>query len=195
MTTMLETVVPKSDQLNADDLMAGQTKTIKITSVSIAMGEQPVSMHYEGDNGKPYKPGKSMRRVLIHCWGADANKYIGRTLTIYRDEKVKFGGVDVGGLRISHMSDIQDQVTIALTATRALRKPFTVRPLVAVEHKIDDALEHLKTNARDAALNGIESLETWWESLPKESKAKVKPFMEEYKSTAKEIENTLEEAP
>ena len=135
MTTMLETVVPKSDQLNADDLMGGQTKTIKITNVSIAMGEQPVSIHYEGDNGKPYKPGKSMRRVLIHCWGADANKYVGRSLTLYRDDKVKFGGADVGGIRISHMSDIPDQVTIALTATRAQRKPFTVKPLIAGSSK------------------------------------------------------------
>lgn len=133
MTSMLETVVPKSDQLNADDLMAGQTKLIKINNVTIAMGEQPVSIHYEGDNGKPYKPGKSMRRVLIHCWGADANKYVGRWLKLYRDEKVKFGGVDVGGIRISHMSDIAEPVTMALTATKASRKPFTVQPLVAAQ--------------------------------------------------------------
>lgn len=142
MTTMLETVVPKSDQLNADDLMGGQTKTIKITNITIAMGEQPVSIHYEGDNGKPYKPGKSMRRVLIHCWGADANKYIGRSLTLYRDDKVKFGGADVGGVRISYMSDIPEQVTIALTTTRAQRKPFTVRPLSVVSASTEAEYMH-----------------------------------------------------
>ena len=27
----------------------------------------------EGDNRKPYKPCKSMRRVMVHCWGADGN--------------------------------------------------------------------------------------------------------------------------
>ena len=56
MTTMLDTVIPNSQQLNADDLIGGQSRTIKITNVTIAMGEQPVAIHYEGDNGKPYKP-------------------------------------------------------------------------------------------------------------------------------------------
>jgi len=129
MTDMLSTITPKSDQLNADDLIGGRTLTIKITSVKVAMGEQPVSIHYEGDNGKPFKPGKSMRRVLVNCWGSDANKYVGRSMTLYRDEKVKFGGIDVGGIRISHLSDIAGPITLALTTTKAQRKPFTVSPI------------------------------------------------------------------
>lgn len=130
MTSMLDTVAPKSDQLNADDLIGGRMLTIKITKVDIAMGEQPVSIHYEGDNGKPYKPGKSMRRVIINCWGADVTKYVGRSLTLYRDDKVVFAGAAVGGIRISHMSDISAPITMALTATRASRKPFTVKPIM-----------------------------------------------------------------
>jgi hypothetical protein len=129
MNNMLSTIVPKSDQLNADDLIGGRSLTIKVTKVLILAGEQPVALSYEGDNGKPYKPGKSMRRVLVHCWGSDGNKYIGRSMTLYRDEKVKFGGEVVGGIRISHMSDIAEPITMALTATRASRKPFTVQPL------------------------------------------------------------------
>ncbi len=35
----------------------------------------------------------------------------------------------VGGIRISHMSDIAEPITMALTATKGSRKPFTVRPL------------------------------------------------------------------
>lgn len=132
MTNMLATVVPKSDQTNYDDLIGGQTRTIKITSITIKPGEQPASLHYEGDNGKPYKPCKSMCRVLVHCWGPDANKYVGRSLTLYGDPTVLFGGAKVGGLRISHLSDIAETVTMALTATRANRKPYTVKPLTAV---------------------------------------------------------------
>lgn len=133
MTDMMPSIAPKSDQLNFDDLIGGIIKTIKITDVSIGKHEQPVAIKYEGDNGKPYKPCKSMCRVLVQLWGADANKYIGRSLTLYGDPNVVFGGAKVGGIRISHMSDISEPVTMALTATRASRKPFTVKPLKIIE--------------------------------------------------------------
>lgn len=130
MNDMLKTIVPKSDQLNADDLI-GRDLTITITGVEIRGGqEQPVSIHFEGDSGKPYKACKSMCRVMVSAWGADASKYVGRSMTLYRDPKVKWGGMEVGGIRISHMSDIADDMTMALTVTRANKKPYTVRPLV-----------------------------------------------------------------
>lgn len=129
MSDMHQTIIPKSDQLNADDLI-GRELTIKITRVEIKGGqEQPVSIHFEGDGGKPYKACKSMCRVIVSAWGPDSKKYVGRSLTLYRDPKVKWGGMEVGGIRISHMSDISEDMTMALTVTRANRKPFTVRPL------------------------------------------------------------------
>lgn len=42
---------------------------------------------------------------------------------------MKWGGLEVGGIRISHMSHIDKPVTIALTATRGNKKPVTVKPL------------------------------------------------------------------
>lgn len=129
MGDMGQAIIPKSDQLNADDLLTGP-KTIKITGVTVRGGqEQPVSISYEGDDGKPYKPCKSMSRVLVSAWGADSAKYAGRFLTLYCDQKVKWGGMEVGGIRISHMSDIDSTITMALTVTRANKKPFTVKPL------------------------------------------------------------------
>lgn len=129
MTNLLPTIAPKSDQLNADDLI-GRTLTIKVTKVSLCEApDQPIAVHFEGDGGKPYKPCKSMRRVLVNVWGSDGNAYVGRRMALYRDDKVQFGGLAVGGIRISHMSDITSDVTMALTATRANRKPFTVKPL------------------------------------------------------------------
>ncbi len=124
------TVAPKSDQLNADDLIAGP-RTITVTSVRLVAEDQPVAIHYAGDDGKPYKPCKSMRRVLVRAWGADASKYVGRIMTLYLDESVRFGGAAVGGIRISHMSDISGPLTMALTATRAVKKAFTVKPISA----------------------------------------------------------------
>lgn len=125
-------ITPKSDQLNADDLIGGP-RTITVTKVSANQGsaEQPVSISFDGDNGKPYKPCKSMRRVLVHIWGSDARNYVGRSMTLYCDPSVQFGGMKVGGIRISHMSHIDKEQTMALTATRAKRAPYTVHPLKA----------------------------------------------------------------
>lgn len=131
---LLESIAPKSDQLNADDLIGGP-KTVQITKVSAASGEQPIAINYEGDNGKPYMPCKSMRRVLVHCWGDNGHKFVGRSMTLYRDEKVIYGGIEVGGIRISHMSDISGKITMALTANRKSRKPFVVNPLVVAKQE------------------------------------------------------------
>ncbi|MCJ2022847.1 hypothetical protein MKK52_01205, partial [Methylobacterium sp. J-067] len=73
---------------------------------------------------KPYKPGKSMRHVLLRNWGAGGTAYVGRRMTLYRDNGVQFGGI-----RISHMSGISSAMTIALTAAKARRVPYTVKPL------------------------------------------------------------------
>lgn len=126
---MSAAIKPKSDQLNADDLIAGPM-TIKITDVRIVAGsEQPVSIHFEGDNGKPWKSCKSMNRLLVSAWGADANKYKGRSLTLYRDPTVKWGGMEVGGIRVSHMSDISADHRVALTATKGKKVSTVVKPL------------------------------------------------------------------
>jgi hypothetical protein len=133
MNDMAPTITPKSDQLNADDLLAGP-RTITIREVKIAPGtEQPVGVFFDGDGNKPYLPCKSMRRVMVAVWGPDASAYAGRSMTIYRDPTVTWGGLEVGGIRISHMSHIDKTMVIVLTATKKARKPFTVEPLVMKE--------------------------------------------------------------
>ena len=124
-----ETLAPKSDQLNADDLI-GRSCTVTITGVTGGDADQPVNVTTaEFGEGRLFKPCKSMRRVMVAAWGADASTYVGHRMTIYRDDKVRFGGQDVGGIRISHMSHIQKRVTVALTVTRGKRAPFVVEPL------------------------------------------------------------------
>lgn len=126
------TIAPKSDQLNADDLIAGP-RTITVTSVVArpkgGQGDQPIAVHFVDDGGKPYLPCKSMRRVLVQCWGRDGAGYTGRSMTLFRDESVVFGGAAVGGIRISHMSHLNQDMTMSLTASKQTRKPYTVRML------------------------------------------------------------------
>ena len=50
-------------------------------------------------------------------------------MTLYCDPAVKFGGVAVGGIRISHMTGIDKPVDLMLTTTRSKRSVYTVQPL------------------------------------------------------------------
>jgi len=134
MTDISHTITAKSDQLNADDLIGGCI-TIEITKASVANDDQPVVLSYKGDNGKPYKPCKSMRRIIAHAWGTDSKAYAGRAMTLYRDADVQFGGMAVGGIRISHMSDIQSALVIPLSVKRGSKRMFTVKPLAVVAKK------------------------------------------------------------
>ena len=130
MNDMSSVIIPKSDQINADDLIAGPL-TITITEVEIRPGtEQPVTIRYVGDGGKPWRPCKSMSRVMVAAWGPDASKYAGRSVKLYRDPSVKWAGMEVGGIRVSELSDIDKPMVLALTETKKTRKPYTVKPLV-----------------------------------------------------------------
>jgi hypothetical protein len=154
---LAETIIPKSDQLNADDLISGPI-TVKVTAIKGSNEpQQPVSIHYEGDNGKPYKPCKSMRRVLVSAWGANGVDYVGRSMTLYRDDSVLFGGIAVGGIRISHLSHIERDLTLALTVSRASRKPYTVKVL-AVAAPIDPTAAIADINAAGT----MEDLQAAW---------------------------------
>lgn len=123
------TVVPKSDQLNAEQLLSGPI-TVKITDIKIGSSEeQPVIVHYENDAGRPYKPCKTMRKVLILAWGEDGTQWIGRSMTLYNEQSVKFGGMEVGGIRISHLSDIQRDMQVSLTSTKGKKSAHFIRQL------------------------------------------------------------------
>ena len=125
---LTETIIPKSDQLNAEDLLTGP-RTFTVDHVSKGSAEQPVDIHLVEFAGRPFRPSKTVRRILVNAWGPDAANYAGRRMTLYRDPAVKFGGMDVGGIRISHLSNIDKPLSVALTVTRGKRQSYTVKPL------------------------------------------------------------------
>ena len=127
-----QTIAPKSDQLNADDLIAGP-RTFTIEKVTRGNAEQPVNIHLTESPGRPWKPSKSMRRVLVAAWGADGDQYAGGYVTLYRNPDIKFGGETVGGIEISHMTGIPKPLKLALTVTRGKKRAHTVQPLTAPE--------------------------------------------------------------
>lgn len=151
MSDMAAIIQPKSDQLNADSLLDGP-KTIKITKVTVTPSvEQPCTVHYEGEDGRPYKPCKSMARVMVLVWGGDSKAYVGKSMTLYHDPEVKWGGMKVGGIRISHMSDMKSNAPLMLTVTRGKKAPYSVKPLAAdvVPLKVVEAAKETQPDAFD----------------------------------------------
>jgi len=131
------TIIPKSDQLNADDLVAGPI-TIKITEVGYAeSAEQPCIIKYEGCGKRPYKPNKTMRKLIISQWGDEGDNWVGKFLRIYNDPSVKWAGKEVGGIVVIGMSDIAEDFTLGLNVTRGSKKAFSVKKLSGTQKKAD----------------------------------------------------------
>lgn len=145
---------PRTDQQNFDNYLAGP-KTLTISEVKAGTAEQPIELHLVEFPGQPYKPSKSMRRVLVSCWGPEASVYSGRRITLYGDPTVRFGSAVVGGLKISHLSNIDKAVKVNLTVTRGKRELFTVQPLPAPA-PTRDWLAELKLAGKD--LDAISAL-------------------------------------
>ena len=128
MTDMRKVTEVDSTQINADDLISGP-QTFTITNVKIKGGkDQPVEISLR-ETDKFFRPCKTVCRVMVAAWGPDSTTYKGKSFTLYCDPKVRWGGLEVGGLRISHMSHLDSPLTMALTVTRGSKKPYTVKPL------------------------------------------------------------------
>jgi hypothetical protein len=123
-----DTIVANSEQINADDLLGGPV-TATITGVEKGTADQPVFIHLAEFPGRTFRPAKSVRRVLVAGWGAEASAYVGRRLTIYNDQTVKWAGQEIGGVRVSALSHIDKPMTVALTVSRGKRTPITIQPL------------------------------------------------------------------
>ena len=155
---LAETIIPRSDQINADDLIAGP-RTVTITEVRPGEAEQPVDIILAETPGRAYRPSKSMRRVLVVAWGTDSTAYVGRRLTIYRDPEVTFGRDKVGGIKISHLSGIAKPLTVSLTVKRGQRSAHVVQPL-------PDAPAPRDWAADVEAAATVDDLRALWRSVP-----------------------------
>jgi hypothetical protein len=145
---MRAAIQAKSDQMNAEDLI-GRPRTIKITKVAVKKTPvQPVTINFEGDEGKPYKPCKGMCKILVEAWGDDSSKYVGRSLTVFRDPSVLYGGVEVGGIVISHLSDIPKAFDISIKASKTKSRVYHIDVLAikTIEQRRLDCVAALNAN-------------------------------------------------
>lgn len=186
---MLDAIAPKSDQINAEDLV-GRTITVTVRDVSIRAGqEQPISVTLE-ETDKVFRPCKTTARLMVSAWGPDASKYAGNKMTLYRDPSVKWGGVATGGIRISHMSGLDAPLVMALAENKKNRKVHTVQPL-QVERQIasPDALtlEAARTLVEEAP--DLDALKAIW------TRKAMAPFRDELKPVLDDRKLALSPAP
>lgn len=131
ISDLRRTIVPKSDQLNAEQLL-NSDMTIAVSEVRMGTSEeQPVILHYINDEGRPYKPCKTMRKLLIFAWGEDGRAWVGRSMTLFNDAEVRFGGMTVGGIRIRALSHIDKPIKVSLTATKGKKALHSIDVLQA----------------------------------------------------------------
>lgn len=127
---MIVTAEPRSDQWNADDFVGGP-RTFTIAGVKPGAAEQKYDIELIEGEGRAWRPPLTMLRLLIAAWGDEASEWVGRKVTLYRDPSVKFGSDAVGGIRVSHMTDLPSDrpFEVMLTSSRGKRTKVRVEPL------------------------------------------------------------------
>ena len=167
-------IAPRSDQINADDLIAAPA-TYTVREVVQGKAEQPFDfLLIETD--RAYRPSKTMRRVIVAAWGPEASQYAGRRLTLYREPSIMFGGQKVGGIRISHMSHLDKPLEVMAQTTRGKREKFTVQPLP--ELTTEEKVAALRAEWRTANPERQEQIKAEVEALTGTKKADAEPTPE-----------------
>lgn len=128
MVDISHLLAPKSDQLDAVDLLGGP-QTFTIDSVSVDRSEQPMSIRLR-EFPRVWRPGLSMRRVMAAVWGGESDAWVGQRVTLFCEPRVKFGGEEVGGTRISHLTGITETKRIPLIISKGKTAVYVVKPLV-----------------------------------------------------------------
>lgn len=137
-----ETTVANADQINVADLAAeGATFTV----VAVSRGpstEQPIDIHTAESPGKPWRPCKTMRRLLRDTWGIRTGVYAGRLVRLYVDPTVTYGKNKTGGIRVGAVSHIEQKMELTYQVRRGVYQTFIVQPL-ELPHELADLLrEH-----------------------------------------------------
>lgn len=154
-----ETLVAKSDQLNAVDLLTGP-RTVTVDHVDVKKSDQqPVAIHLVEFPGRPFKPCATVRRQIANAWGPQSDTYVGRRLTLFNDPTVKWAGQEIGGIRVSHASHIDKPNKLTLQIARGVHKTLVIEPLPDVPSSAtlppitdDDALDFARAISEAATV-------------------------------------------
>lgn len=197
-----EAAKPKSNQLNAVDLL-GTKIIVKILKVEVDLSkEQTTKVFIESLDGKkmqPMMPRKNMQRVMIESWGDEESTYGGKYIELFNNPKVKWSNEETGGVFISRMSHIKAPYTFIYRPSRGKTERIEIGRIdpsefngKAVQPAIDP---ELKAAGEMAALQGVEAYTSWKDSLAPEVKDTIRPYHPEWARIAKEQQKENSDIP
>lgn len=121
-----------SDQLVADDLLPGPI-IVEILSISVEeTSDKPVIIEIDSIH-PPWKPCKTSRRLMMHGWGRNMFKWVGKSVELYRDPTVTYGTEEVGGVQIGRMSHMSEPLVVKLIVGRNNKKRLFRIPVLELE--------------------------------------------------------------
>lgn len=122
---------PKSDQLNYETFLTGP-QTFTVSKVTPGDRDHPVFIHMNECPATPYKPSKGMLKCIAQPdgWGDKSSQWVGKSITLYGDPTVIYGGVEVGGIKVAALSDINGDYETLISARRGVRKPHLIKRIV-----------------------------------------------------------------
>jgi len=167
------TAEPRSDQWNADDFIGGP-RTFTVAGVKVGTAEQKYDISLEEGEGRVWRPPLTMLRLLMAAWGDEADVWVGRRVTLFRDPSITFGRDQVGGVRVSHLSHIEKPISVALTEKRGKKALHKVQPLPDAPQPDPEP-----TEAEVAACTDTAVLRGMWSRSGEERRAQIKARVDE----------------
>lgn len=162
---MGDTLAPKSDQLDGVDLAASGPQVFTITKVTVKKDnvQQPVSISL-AEFPRVWRPNLNTRRVIAGAWGKKGSAYVGRRVRLFYDPDVHYGGIQTGGVRISHMSDLPDGRPFSwpIIKGKGRSEMYTVDPLT------EPASRPAPTADDVAACSDVDTLRAMWSAASPE---------------------------
>lgn len=129
-----EFVKIKSDRLNYEDFIMGpQDFKIVRLGKKTDQGNVRLLMFFEGREETPYWLPKGMVKCLSNPdgWGeAPFSEWVGRRVRLFGEPTVVYAGKELGGIRISNISDIAGAYSTKITERRGVRIDYVISPLL-----------------------------------------------------------------
>jgi len=187
---LAQALAPRSDQLNADDLIVGN-KVITITKVLVNLQseQQKVVVHYVDDNGKPWKPSKSMGRVLAEILGGDFSKWEGEQIELFKNKEITFGKDKCGGIQIAAMSAAKNPIKTMITTKRGVKSKITILPLLTAPQQTkkqarNPELAALAQALKNASNFGMDALAKEEDLIPQKYRADMAEWLTKCQANA-----------
>ena len=189
---------PKSDQLNADDLVTGPVTVTIVGARLTGDDKQPWAFDLQEYPGRPFLPCLTMRRILSAAFMNEATETMecsGERLTLYCDPEVKWGGDKVGGVRISALSKLPDLNPFPVTERRGKKGAVMLKP-IAVQPNDEplasltaEEVEYVEVATVDlAGAASIEELKGYGQTVADKSKPVQNALRPVYAKRLKELQ-------